>query len=126
VAELGPSLGGEAVAELAQRHTGVERRRDEPSALVATTFATPSAPSRSRAPSSAAYTDSTTRTRSTVSIARPKADETCSRLAIRRIEVEWFVPAAWKSAGLKKTASPLARGSWMWCEPKYSWNSGRR
>ena len=62
--------------------------------------------------------DGVDRSRSTVSIARPKADEICSRLAIRLMSLEWFDPAAWKRAGLKKTASPLASGSWMWCGPR--------
>ncbi len=78
------------------------------------------------APSSAAYTALEVRSRSTVSMARPNADEICSRLAMRLMSAEWFEPAAWNSAGLKKTASPLASGSWMWWVVKYSWKSGRR
>jgi hypothetical protein len=49
--------------------------------------------------------------RSTASMARPNADETCSRLAIRLTSVVRLVPAAWNRAGLKNTASPLASGS---------------
>ena len=60
------------------------------------------------------------------SMARPKADDTCSRFAMRRTSAVWLVPAAWKSAGLKKTASPLASGSCTWCASKYSRNSGSR
>ena len=30
---------------------------------------------------------------------------------MRRMPDEWFEPAAWNSAGLKKTASPLVRGA---------------
>ena len=43
--------------------------------------------------------------------ARPNADETCSRLAIRRTPAERLAPAPWKRAGLKNAASPLASGS---------------
>jgi hypothetical protein len=56
--------------------------------------------------------------RSTVSIARPKAEETCSRLAMRRTSAERLVPAPWNSAGLKKAASPLHSGSCTKCASK--------
>jgi hypothetical protein len=49
---------------------------------------------------------------SAVSMARPNADDTCSRLAIRFTPADRFVPAPWNSAGLKNAASPLASGSW--------------
>jgi hypothetical protein len=50
--------------------------------------------------------------RSTASMARPNADDTCSRLAIRRTPAVRLAPAAWSTAGLKNTASPLASRSW--------------
>ena len=46
-------------------------------------------------------------TRSTVSIARPNADETWSRFAMRRTSAETLVPAPWNRAGLKNAASPF-------------------
>src|ERR1035437_1265747 len=52
-------------------------------------------------------------TRSTVSIARPNGEDTCSRLAIRRTVVETFVPAPWNRAGLKNAASPFSSGNWV-------------
>ena len=61
--------------------------------------------------------------RSTASIARPNADETCSRLAIRWTSPVRLAPAAWNTAGLKNTASPLRSGSWTWQASKYSRNS---
>src|SRR5260370_885872 len=39
--------------------------------------------------------------RSTASIARPNADETCSKLAMRLMPAQRLVPAAWKTAGLE-------------------------
>ena len=65
------------------------------------------------------------RARSTLSIARPNAEEICSRLAMRRMSVERLVPAPWKTAGLKNAASPRRSGSCTWCSSKYSWKSGR-
>src|SRR6266851_4751411 len=49
--------------------------------------------------------------RSTASMARPNADDTCSRLAIRLTSAVRLVPAAWNRAGLKNTASPLRHGA---------------
>ena len=48
-----------------------------------------------------------TLSRSTLSIARPKADETCSRFAMRLMSVERLCPAPWNTAGLKNAASPF-------------------
>jgi hypothetical protein len=64
--------------------------------------------------------------RSTVSIARPKADDTCSRFAIRCTSAETLVPAPWNRAGLKNAASPLASGSWTYRSAKKSRNSSNR
>jgi hypothetical protein len=64
--------------------------------------------------------------RSTASMARPNAEDTCSRLAIRLTPAVRLAPAAWNTAGLKNTASPLASGSCTCCASKYSRNSGRR
>lgn len=50
--------------------------------------------------------------RSTASIARPNAEEICSRFAIRRTPAVWLPPAPWNRAGLKNTASPLRSGNW--------------
>ena len=76
--------------------------------------------SRSPADAPAAFFSSSTgnsarhiATRSTVSMARPNGEDTCSRLAIRRTSVETFVPAPWNSAGLKNAASPFSSGSWV-------------
>ena len=80
----------------------------------------------SRMAHSAGYTASDMLARSTASMARPNADDTWSRLAIRLTSVVWLAPAAWNRAGLKNTASPLASGSWTWLASKYSPNSGRR
>jgi hypothetical protein len=44
-------------------------------------------------------------------MARPNADETCKRFAIRRTSAERLVPAPWNTAGLKNAASPLSSGS---------------
>jgi hypothetical protein len=49
---------------------------------------------------------------SAVSMARPNAEDTCSRLAIRLMSAERFVPAPWNRAGLKNAASPFSSGSW--------------
>ena len=37
---------------------------------------------------------------------------------MRRMFAERLEPAAWKSAGLKKTASPLFSGGWTLCASK--------
>jgi hypothetical protein len=59
-------------------------------------------------------------------MARPNADDTCSRLAIRRMSLDRLCPAPWNSAGLKNAASPFRSGSCTRCSSKYAMNSGRR
>ncbi len=58
------------------------------------------------------------RSRSTASIARPNAEDTWSRLAMRRMSVERLCPAAWITAGLKKAASPVRNGRATWWSSK--------
>ena len=62
-------------------------------------------------PAAPGTAESTIAVRSTDSIARPSAEEICSRLAIRRTSLVRFVPAPWNSAGLKNTASPARSSS---------------
>ena len=76
--------------------------------------------------SSAGSTATDIALRSTASMARPNADDTCSRLAMRLTVAVRLAPAAWNTAGLKNTASPLASGSCTWLASKYSRNSGCR
>ena len=78
-----------------------------PSADAATTFAARLARAGGLAPAAPGRAPRTSAARSTLSIARPNAEDTCSRLAMRRTSAERFVPAPWNSAGLKNAASPL-------------------
>eukprot|EP00967_Tisochrysis_lutea_P015883 scaffold17885_cov38-Tisochrysis_lutea.AAC.1 len=48
---------------------------------------------------------------STISMGRPKAEETCRRCATRRESGMVFVPAPCKTAGFMHTRSPAASGS---------------